>query len=60
MEKFRAVIYQLTNKNFSGQELLDCKITLLSLIKWFDENYEENKTVIDKLIAENESKGGGL
>jgi len=43
MKDFTEILFQIAGKELSEQETLDCWITLIELIKWYQKVYENHK-----------------
>ena len=43
MKNFTKTLFQIVGKELSEQEILDCWITLIDLIKWYQKVYENHK-----------------
>ena len=43
MKEFTKTLFQIAGKELSEQETLDCWITLIELIKWYQKVYENHK-----------------
>ena len=43
MKDFTKILFQITGRELSEEEILDCWITLVELIKWYQKVYENHK-----------------
>ena len=43
MKDFKNILFRIAGKELSEQETLDCWITLIELIKWYQKVYENHK-----------------
>ena len=43
MKEFTETLFQIAGKELSEDEILDCWITLVELIKWYQKVYENHK-----------------
>ena len=43
MKEFTETLFQIAGKELSEKETLDCWITLIELIKWYQKVYENHK-----------------
>ena len=43
MKEFRKALFQIVGKELSEQETLDCWITLIEVVRWYQKVYENHK-----------------